>query len=150
RARTTAWSRSTARRASASSGSPPRPTTTTTGATTTARSATRWAATSERSTAMTTTRLAFVLSLGLASLAAAADQPAVTAGAVAPGAAYEPPPAFAPARVSRAHVRTIAVTDGRASVGLPVTGAPRLLVWAVASPRAGLAAPARPPRGPTH
>lgn len=80
---------------------------------------------------MKTTRFA-VLAVMLAAPAFPADD-AVTLGTFAPGEAYAPPPDHAPARASRASVRTVAVTDGQATVELPVSGRGRVLVWSVAN-----------------
>ena len=78
---------------------------------------------------MKTTRFVLIAFLLAAFPLAAAD--GVTVGAFAPGDAYAPPPDHAPARASRASVRTVAVADGQASLDLPVSGGGRVLVWTV-------------------
>ncbi|HET8647650.1 MAG TPA: choice-of-anchor X domain-containing protein, partial [Vicinamibacteria bacterium] len=58
--------------------------------------------------------------------------------------AYAPPRETAPAQVSRAFVRTVALRDGRATIDLPVEGTGELLVWtiAVSDAESGRAVPA--------
>jgi len=80
---------------------------------------------------MKITRLVLLASLLAVRPAAAADR--VSVGVFAPGEAYAAPLDHAPARVSRAYVRTVAAHEGRATASLPVSGAPRLLIWTVAS-----------------
>lgn len=79
---------------------------------------------------MKTTNL-LLASLLLALPAGAAER--VTLGTFKAGEAYAPPADRAPARVSRAYVRTVGVTDGLASVELPVVGSKRVLVWTIAN-----------------
>jgi hypothetical protein len=92
---------------------------------------------------MKTTNL-LVASLLLALPAAAAER--VTLGTFEAGEAYQPPAERAPARVSRAYVRTVAVTAGLASVALPVAGSKRVRVWTLAN-GADAAASLRTPSG---
>jgi hypothetical protein len=79
---------------------------------------------------MKTTNL-LLAALLVALPASAAER--VTVGTFEAGEAYEPPADRAPARVSRAYVRTVAVTDGAATVELPVAGGQRVIVWTVAN-----------------
>jgi hypothetical protein len=55
------------------------------------------------------------------------------AGAAAGSGEYAAPREGAPAQVSRAVVRTVALRGGRASVDIPVAGGRELLIWTVAS-----------------
>ncbi|MET0551431.1 MAG: choice-of-anchor X domain-containing protein [Vicinamibacteria bacterium] len=74
--------------------------------------------------------------LGLATLLLAlplAGAAQDTAGAFAPGEGYVPPADQAPARVSRAFVRTVPLAPGSAPIEIPSLGSSRLLVWTVAS-----------------
>jgi hypothetical protein len=77
---------------------------------------------------MKRTCFVFVASL-LALPAAAADEG--TEGRFAPGQAFTPPAEHAPARTSRAFVRTLEARDGRAEVEIPALGSPRLLIWTI-------------------
>ena len=78
---------------------------------------------------MKSTRFVFVASLLAALPAAAADK--ASEGRFAPGQAFTPPSEHAPARTSRAFVRTVAARDGRAEIELPALGSPRLLIWTI-------------------
>jgi hypothetical protein len=73
----------------------------------------------------------FLIASFVTASAAAADR--VSVRTFGPGEAYAPPAELAPARTSRAYVRTVEARDGLASVELPVSGAPRLLIWTVAA-----------------
>jgi hypothetical protein len=79
-------------------------------------------------------RFAVFVSAALAA-GAAGDKPQVVTGSFAAGERYVPPADHAPARVSRASVRTVALENGRAVVDLPVTGGGRLIVWSQAVAR---------------
>ena len=76
---------------------------------------------------------AFVPAALLAAPLALAGAPQVQTGGFAPGERYEPPADGAPARTSRAFVKTVALKEGRAVVELPVTGGSRLIVWSAAT-----------------
>jgi hypothetical protein len=67
--------------------------------------------------------------LALLALPAAAAAPENRTGLFPAGEAYAAPAAAAPARASRALVRTLALTGGRARVALPVRGGGPLLLW---------------------
>ncbi len=86
---------------------------------------------------------AFVPAAMLAAPLAMAGAPQVQTGVFAPGERYEPPADSAPARTSRAFVKTVALKEGRAVVELPVTGGSRLIVWSAA-----VGADARGPAAP--
>lgn len=77
--------------------------------------------------------LSIVPAVLLAAPLALAGGPQAQTGTFAPGQRYEPPAESAPARTSRAFVRTVALKDGRAVVELPVTGGSRLIVWSAAT-----------------
>lgn len=70
-----------------------------------------------------------------------------TAGAFAPGDAYVPPADHAPARVSRAYVRTVPLSTGSRPVEIASLGSSRLLVWTIASGGAGAVPALRAPGG---
>jgi hypothetical protein len=59
------------------------------------------------------------------------------AGSAASHGEYAAPRESAPAQVSRAFVRTVALRGGRASVDIPVAGGRELLIWTVASSERG-------------
>jgi hypothetical protein len=68
-------------------------------------------------------------------------------GSFAPGEEYVPPAAHAPARVSRAYVRTVPLASDSAPIEIPSLGSSRLLVWTVASGDAAAAPSLRAPGG---
>jgi len=67
----------------------------------------------------------------VAPLVLAAD-PKIETGRFAPGEAYAPPELQAPARESRAFLKTVQLEQGSAVVALPVGGGSRLIVWRAA------------------